>query len=1105
MQSQILLHNVFRVAVALIIIKTIFIVRVESEKAESKHVKTKSKTTKSPVVDDTPRPASTSESPSNAGLKSTTEPPEKLPDSKLPSTEEKPPKYKPRPRPKPDTKPKPNESGNKTLEIRNPRLYDPRELTYFLETHTAHSVLDPRAFFTEERASRSLSILVHYTRTVPYKVRLAFLLRLFSEFGRKIASRLSDYIAELNAIFKESSSSNESGVAGIAGRQRAQAALVSDAVNNVFNNKEDHEPKDIITDVESSVFMPITRRSKSDDKKSDESREQLFNSSIDEVSTRFSHMITYIVYSTCRFRRPPKATPSRKSSLLMIPKEGKDTLAWLISQALGSGARHFIMTLEGDEKFRVPTQVFQYLQLTLKKTSAVFKRHLIHNDFNLGKDFKFIQSQFHQSNAKEFEDLNPMSDKNSLIGPWSNYLFSNLANTERVVKLFCSLIRRVPNEAKTRWINIYKWQVVNEFSKTLPSFVIQLANQGSWPNLNKTDSTRYFLDKFANNRTNPKDEPQLKFADEKERLPARCYLAGRRWRALLWQALTKEYYGTENVLERFANKVAEIRKSLLANNAPLAGNLIRACLPMLEKALRGLSLSGAQQLDASSSSLNKVAALYSGTSQTDDRKLWDLALSDTTNLHSGRRSSGEPDLRDDPTARPGDDMFARAAKLGYWLGFKLGYNERRETDLPPVPDTHRDPISTVPIERQSASGTERGDARRKTLRPPYDDDLDKIKESSKDAWKSKREQARNHDMMLYLLATAVEVRAETEATKKAIAAAAHEVYAIIINELDVRAGYRNAAQVGKKFGALSGRSMGAEVGLQQSRIAAADWLARGDLFSSMLSSSSSSSASHSKPQDLMSWHERVRLAAEASGQSIGMRAGEFIGTYVGQEVAALAYERKLVDGSEDTWCGVGQRSSKLVMFYLSELEAGLRLGAELGTRMGSRVASSSAQDPSAPQRLPLPGISPEHKQRRGRNKGEDPFINKPVSASSPLPAVDDWEKELMVPLTAKGINKLHANAHEDSLLVSGTLRGRYKSRRVIKLSKEDNYERVALVEREHSLLVTARGYLLDSSTMYLELNGTIADDFESDSDAGPIFVGSVVSYNPFLSPVPVKG
>lgn len=69
--------------------------------------------------------------------------------------------------------------------------FDVRDVAYFLESHRARSVHDPRVYFTEERTSRSLAIMLHELSSVPNQLRFAYVVRIFNELGCKIASQLN--------------------------------------------------------------------------------------------------------------------------------------------------------------------------------------------------------------------------------------------------------------------------------------------------------------------------------------------------------------------------------------------------------------------------------------------------------------------------------------------------------------------------------------------------------------------------------------------------------------------------------------------------------------------------------------------------------------------------------------------------------------------------------------------------------------------------------------------------------------------------------------------------------------------------------------------------
>lgn len=489
--------------------------------------------------------------------------------------------------------------------------YDAKNVAYYLESHQAYNVHDPRAFFTEERTTGSLAIMLSEMGAIPKKLRFAFMVRVFNELGRKIASKLNIYTREIVALLNKAPDGLGS---------KPEVSTIVDAVTKAFESKEDNDPP-----LAESVYEP---RPISSLLVSDKEKQALFNASVKEISSRFAHIVSYFVVT------------SEKNKVINVTSKDRDNVSQLLANSMKFGAKRLISEVSMSDKFRVAPEVVYFMEDILNNTIGIFKRHVRDSDDKVGDPT--IKQSFQEARNTSFRDLNQISDKTGLIGAWNSYLFKGLGTSERVIKLFASLLSRVPLESKTRWMNMYMGQVRLELERTLSSFVrLQAA-----PHLD-APSEVYLLEasKKSSSSANPLIrsvfKPRNSYKDDKNRLPARCYLAGRRWRMLLMRALIG-YEANEMVIAILANKIGELKKSLVAKTG---NDLERLCLPRLEVGLRGWTIDGDPHRD------------------------------------EGPKANKFPLKNPIDGMNTVDDPFTSGIKLGYKIGFKLGYNEKRNATL----------------------------------------------------------------------------------------------------------------------------------------------------------------------------------------------------------------------------------------------------------------------------------------------------------------------------------------------------------------------------------------------------------------------------------------
>lgn len=384
-----------------------------------------------------------------------------------------------------------------------------------------------------------------------------------------------------------------------------------DAVTKAFESKEDPDPPEEEACYE---LNPISSRIKLDKDKSN-----LFNASLAEISKRFAHILSHVLITA--------------EQLINISSK-QDVALTLLGDVLQFGADTFINETSKGDKFRIPEEVVDYLNQILKNTINILKHHARNREDQVDET---TMNNFKAPQTSSFQDLNPISDKTGLVGAWDNFLFANLGTSERVIKLFASL-SRVPLEAKSRWINMYIAQVKLELELTLYDFV----TMQSMPHIDNSSET-FLLDANRSIEITPSKSltPRSGYLTDKNRVPARCYLAGRRWRLTISKAL-KDFKNKDEVINSIVDKISEFK----AKTAKQTGtDLDRLCLPRLEVGLKGWDINGDPNRDS--------------VSQSNEFPL--------KNPVEGLNKD--------------DDPFTSGVKIGYRIGFKIGYNDKRNASL----------------------------------------------------------------------------------------------------------------------------------------------------------------------------------------------------------------------------------------------------------------------------------------------------------------------------------------------------------------------------------------------------------------------------------------
>lgn len=505
----------------------------------------------------------------------------------------------------------------------NQTMFDQRDLSYFLESHAAHSIHDPRVYFTGERATRTLVILSRELPRVPERLRFAYMVRVINELGRKIASKLNYYAVELVAMLKKSP--DQLG-------NKPEVSMLVDAVNSAFESKEDREISgQAEDDLEFDDYMTRVIESSTDNGR-------VFRAAMTEISNRLSQLVSYFVLKATT----TSANQDRPS--INISKSVEPKLAILLGEALKSGAKTFILETAYDDRFRVPLDAVGFTNLILNDTISLMTERLKSKNMNVSES---IRKDFEESvNVNSFKELNPISDKSGLIGSWNSFLFSNLGSSERLIKVFGSLLGRVPIEVKARWINTYISQVEIELERTISGFVTM---QGMPFFGNASELFLLSPEKMIELLPNKAPTIRDNYLADKNRIPARCYLAGRRWRLALLRGLEK-FSLKDQVLDSLANSIGAIKNRMMDQTG---NDNYRLCLPRLEVGTRGWSIDGNPE----------------GTN----------ANKDTHQFPLKNPIDGLTDMK---------DPFTSGVALGFGIGVRVGYNEERNATLEMERATH---------------------------------------------------------------------------------------------------------------------------------------------------------------------------------------------------------------------------------------------------------------------------------------------------------------------------------------------------------------------------------------------------------------------------------
>lgn len=455
---------------------------------------------------------------------------------------------------------------------------------------------DPRAFLTEEKTSKSLSLMKKEICRYPEKLRFAYMLCVFNEIGRKIASKLNYYYSELNAA--------------LAKEERPEASMLLDVLTNVFENKNDEPGAD---PQEVTIESMVTIRYKRD----------VVDITKKRISLEFGHVLASFFVNT-------------SNSCIQIEADKLKTVALMLSGALANGALGMIKEISTSDKFKIDTYTNNTAKdILMMSHVSLVKQVVSKNDTIEGP----IRLDVPHSELG-YDSLGEISTKNVLYGPWTSYLFTNLGSSERVIKVFANLLKRVPNSLKPRWINAYTSPFYVNLEATLPAFISLQA----YPQIFNQTSQSYMIESKLPFNIADKNHAQFRegYLNDKNRLPSRCYLAGRRWRLMMFKGL-KGFNEAREVIDRFADRLDKIKKSQLQGSG---NELARLCLPKLLVGFRGLSIDG--DVDSNKSDIKRLSFPF---------------------------KSPIPGLRDV------EHPFSEGYKFGYRIGFKIAYNRERNATL----------------------------------------------------------------------------------------------------------------------------------------------------------------------------------------------------------------------------------------------------------------------------------------------------------------------------------------------------------------------------------------------------------------------------------------
>lgn len=749
--------------------------------------------------------------------------------------------------------------------------FDARDVTFYLESHPAREVHDPRAYLTDERTSKSLAVMLHELNTVPERIRLAFVVRAFNEFGRKMASKLNKFAAELTPIIRRApdalGNKPEVGVLVDAAEFAFDSTLDADAHTQPGGGDLNHDVTSSGGDIDGEYDEAQSDKIIEKLIKEDTEKLKLYNGALDKISDKYARLLAYFVQS---------CTNPSESLVKIESGEQFAKFVQVLNDAMAKGSADFIKSSFSSDKYRVTSDMITFSGKMFDKIAdsltnnylSVFKNESVsgsssskHRELN-GDGFMDLGSfanKYNDEGAREYSQLSQLSDKHGLEGPWSNNLFVNMGNAERAIKFFASLLLRVPNESRARWLRMYQSQLISEIEHGISGFI----NMQSSPYVSD-NSVVYLLQpkearKIVPQKSADEQRSTRAYNGDKQRIPARCYLAGRRWRLVLSRAL-KGYKNRDKVIKSIADRVATIKRQVLMQSG--TGENYRMCLPRLEAGLQSLSIDGEPQV-------SEVRGF----------------------------------LRHDPVDGVGKltDPFASGAQLGYSLGFKLGYNEQRNT--------------TLELERAGGGPTPQMKAGSATV--PNRDNSTRIRDMQS----------------LRKLVDSCMRHASAVAAESTFPVALHEGYMTTLR-VGLQAGLMLLSDLGAAAARLRCKMQGQEVGASAAR--------------SMASAFVDTSGQGELTRKL------IIALAERQGRIAGGEIGETVGTIVGEEAAAEAYKRSIERAGLMTQ----------IRFYIEQYKQAARLAFEFGFDEGRRVAASSQLDPSAPRFMRLPGSSYERKYSR---------------------------------------------------------------------------------------------------------------------------------------------
>lgn len=857
--------------------------------------------------------------------------------------------------------------------------YDVRSVAAFLDSHAGHWLHDPRVYFTQQSPMDALEKLRVDVTQVPQELRFAYVMRTFNELGRKIASRMIMYNSQLIGVLKR----KPDGLGSKPGLDAYQ-----DAVRQAFTANEEPEKRNKKAKLE-PLIPPISGRKISQSPVeptitsligSDKSKQRLVNATLNSVSIEFAHAIV-------RFMKPA----------ISGLKVDNDRMLDTLGGALKEGASGMFWTMNRNDKFRPAFDAVGHMNQILNKTMSVISRHVRDKDLD-----KFANDQggasSHKDNRNRLKSQG-LRDATGLVGPWNNYLLDNLRTTERLVRVFASLLGSIEeNSAKTRFVNMYMPQLRYELIMTISSFQSLHASK-----FEATPSeTKLTADPNAS-----RNSSQIKRIGaggypetDMNRLPARCYLAGRRWRLLFSKAM-RHYDKRGEVIQMFLDKFNAMKSATLKRPSVFNGDhLSLLCMPRIEVGLKGWGINGEPPGE-----LNAAANKFP------------------------LRSPIEGLNKD-------EDPFTGGARMGYRLGFMVGYNEKRN--------------QTLEMERSRTKG--------KPRQPGWMYGNSKNGKRLTEAAKRKR----RNDEIDYLAKASYRKGLKVGA-RSALEVGCREGYMATLR-VSLRAGMLLPLEAGTSLASLKGANYGSQMGGAAGRIFVNKYLTE---------------------RDNLDEKARVQLMelGKAQGSLAGRRIGETVGAIAGHESALEAYRRAVTRGGKMV-------SSK---FHLDEYLAGAMVGFDYGIEEGARVAHSSNVDPSAPKffKLNKPqfsskisaafGSAPDDKaakeKKSSTNKPKDNAgssrgalielpASLPTTSSSSKPTGDHWQQDLITPLTDKMIEDFHRARNHTR--VTGTFKGTYNVTKEIK----KGLQRVSLTNMTYNLEIKALGFAMND-VAYLSLSGVI--------------------------------